>query len=123
MSNILFEQGKTDAVSATFSAPATVTGYNLLPSQYEKDENGLTIAVYCGDEVTFEKVLTESDYDVDCHNKITSGGIRASAPLIDECGALIKLTACNNTVQVNGKGNYRAIYSGEGRYDAIVSKD
>lgn len=122
MSKILFEQGETNEVSPLFSAPATITGYNLLPDEYVQNEHGLTTEVRCGDHVTFERVLTEDDYEVVC-SKINSGGIRASTPLLDECGAPVKLTACRNIIEISGKGNYRAVYSGQGRYNAIVSKD
>lgn len=123
MAKVLFEQGESNMVSPIFAAPATITGYNLASDEYVKDDNGMTIEVNCGDVVVFEKVLTEADYDIDCNTAIQSNGIRASTPLMGECGERIKLTACNNIIEIKGGGSYHAIYIGDGRENAIVTKD
>lgn len=121
MSKIVFKEGFVNTISDQFSGPAEVIGFNLKPDYFEQDENGLTTAVECGDYVTFEYVLNKGDYNVDCSNEISSSGVRASTPLLDECGEPVKLTACNNAVIIDTTQNVRAIYHGDGRMNAIVT--
>ncbi|MBS9779184.1 MAG: hypothetical protein KGV51_01020 [Moraxellaceae bacterium] len=128
MSKVIFERNKTNTVSKTFVAPATVTGYDLLANQPIIDESdspthGMVTDIKCGDYITFEKLLFADDYDIACGNDISSEGVIASTPLRDECGEPIKLTACHNILDIAIKGNFRAIYHGDGRSEAIVTTE
>ncbi len=150
--SVIFERGNANMVSDIFTAPTILTAYNMTSSQCEIDDKefieiknntsngnnfeeteqviktknphfGMVKEIKCGDHITFEKVLTASDYDVDCKGDIYSDGIIASTALLDECCEPIKLTACNNIVEINIKGNFRAIYHGDNRSEIIVTAD
>lgn len=98
---------------------AVVVGFNLAPSTWETDADG-KVQIEEGDYVYFERVLYDKVYDVDCSLEIDEGGVIASTPLLDECGCLVKLDACNNTIELPSPGAFRAYYVGQNRVDATV---
>lgn len=121
MSQMLFEQGKTNLVSGTFTAPAQLSLFNATATEHTF-EDGIVTDSACGDFITFEKVLFDGVYDVAC-NKIIEGGVMASAPLQDEDGCDVQMDYRHNSLFIEGKGLYRAIYHGDNREEIILVKE
>lgn len=118
---ILFEKGKTNLVSKTFESPAQLTLFNATPMSYTEN-NGVVTAMECGDYITFERVIFDTNYSVDCKG-INENGVMASAPLTECDGCEIRLDANCNTLTLEQKGIYRAIYHGKFRENIILIKD
>ncbi|MBE2895709.1 hypothetical protein HPC38_02295 [Pasteurellaceae bacterium HPA106] len=121
MSQVLFDQGKTNLVSATFSAPAQLSLFNATADEHTFVD-GIVTESNCGDFITFERVLFDGDYDVVCKG-IIEGGAIASAPLQDEDGCDVQMNHKNNSLFIEGKGMYRAIYHGDNREEIILIKE
>lgn len=118
---ILFEQGSTNTISPTFSAPAQIAVFGMTDTQYEESEGVVTNTI-CGDYITFERLAYDDVYDRDCKG-VTEQGIKASAPVLDECCCEVQITACNNVIALEEKGIFRAIYHGDNRENILVTKE
>lgn len=117
--HVLFKSGGTDKVSRFFNGDVTLFAFGLTPSTYEKDERGALLEFECGDSISFERVLVDEVYDIDCKG-LKEDGVMDSAPVLDDCGCVITLNACNNRIQLTDKGTYRAIYHGDNRPDITL---
>lgn len=114
----LFEHDKSNMVSATFAAPKIITAFNLAGMQTTKVDGVLQIA-YCGDEIYFEQLVYDEDYGLNC-NGIDEAGRLGSALLRDECGGIVKLSKCRNSVTLTRPGIYRAVFRGVSRKGIIL---
>lgn len=117
---ILFELGKTDTVSKTFTAPAQLTAFGLTKDKH-LEENGIVTESICGDYISFERVVYDATYDITCQGIDEQGEI-ASEPLLEE-GCEVILTYANNSLQLEGRGTYRAIYHGDNRENIMLIKE
>lgn len=117
----LFEPSKPNRISIQFDVPddAQILGFNIKPRAYTTDDDGKLLDIIPGDCVYFERLLFDKDYAIDCQC-IDESGVMASAPLRDACGELVVLNDCINSVIIDVPGIYRAVYEGEGRFDAHV---
>ncbi len=118
---ILFKKGGTDIVSKTFEAPAQLSVYGLSKTEHT-EVDGIVVDSECGDVITFERLIFDEHYDVNCAG-IQEEGVLDSAPLLDEDGCELTMSYRNNSMMIEGKGTYRAVYHGDNREDITLIKE
>lgn len=118
---ILFDLGGTETVSANFTAPAQLSVFGMSPTTMtEKD--GIVTDMQCGDTITFERLAYDGKYELNCRG-IVEEGVKASAPLLDDCCCEVVLSACGNSIYIEETGIFRAVYHGDNRENIILMKD
>lgn len=120
MSQVLFELHGKNMLSPTFEAPAQLSVYGLLPMQVTY-EDGIPVEKVCGDYITFERVIFDDEYEINCKG-IKEDGDLASAPLLED-GCPVRMDYGNNSMMIEGKGTYRAVYHGEHRENVVLVKE
>lgn len=104
---------------------STVVGFNIPEVTWEEvphpDNPDRTVVEFSDCEyVYFERVIFDNNYDITKCDGIDEGGIIATAPLLDDCGCPVILTACCNTIKLPEPGKYRAYYIGDSRPEVTV---
>jgi len=118
----LFPLGKHNITSITFTTPAFIAGFHLSPDEYETDDvtGKETGNKRAGDYITFERLLFDGVYDINCGARINEAGIAAAAAVRNECGEEVRLDYCHNALWLTDPGIYRAVFHGNAREQAAV---
>ncbi len=109
-----------NTVSKTFNAPAQLSVFGMTKNKHT-EEDGIVTESVCGDYITFERVAYDGVYDITCQG-VDEKGELASEPLLED-GCEVAMNYANNSLLIEGRGTYRAIYHGDNRENILLIKE